>query len=86
MKKLIALIAVAVATMGLYAETIHVSHAFLMRKHKDGSVFVIRVKEQDGYHDWYVTSTDKPWLFYGYESNDEIIVDKTTDIAIVEDW
>ena len=55
-----------------------------MKKLSDGSICKIRVKKSDGFHDWYVVSTDKPWLFYGYESNDEIIVDKTTDISIIE--
>ena len=66
-----------------FAKTIHIKHAYLMRKHSDGSVYVIRVKLDDGFHDWYVRSTDKTWLFYGYESNDEIIVDVVTDIAII---
>lgn len=63
---------------------IHVDHAYLMKKHEDGSVYVIRVQENDGtYHDWYVTSTDKPWLFFGYEDGIRIIVDNTTDISTI---
>lgn len=88
MKKLIAfMVATLVAVLG-FSETIHVKKAYLMEKDSDGSVYKIRIQEEDGYHDWYVVGTDKPWLFYGYESHDgiydEIIVDETIDIAVID--
>lgn len=86
MKKLILGIMLLLFCFSAFAKTIHVSHAYLMEKYKDGTVFKIRVQLEDGYHDWYVISSDKPWLFYGYEGDDEIIVDTVTDIAVVKDW
>ena len=86
MKKLVMALALVVMGFMGFAKTIHVKHAYLMNKYKDGYVYKIRVQLEDGYHDWYVRSTDKPWLFYGFEGDDEIIVDVVTDIAVVEDW
>lgn len=84
MKKIIVSV-VMLLTMSLcFGETIHLDHAYLMKKDSEGNVYVIRVLDKDNmYHDWYVIATDEPWLFRGYESGDEIIIDKTTDIAII---
>ena len=82
-KKLVTSMVIAcIAISSVFCETIHIKKAYLMSKYSDGSVYIIRVQLDDGYHDWYVTSSDKPWLFYGYETDDEIIVDETIDIAI----
>ena len=84
MKKLIAfMVATLVAVLG-FSETIHVKKAYLMEKGSNGTVYKIRIQKEDGFHDWYVVGTDKPWLFYGYESDDEIIVDETIDIAVID--
>lgn len=45
---------------------------------------MIRVLQNDEYHDLYVRDSENPWLFYGYESDDIIIIDVTTDIAVVK--
>ena len=84
MKKLIFSISILLFGFSAFAKTIHIKHAYLMSKDFDGNVYKIRVQKEDGWHDWYVRSTDKPWLFYGYESGDEIIVDVVTDIAVID--
>lgn len=86
MKRVIALMVATLVASMCFGETIHLKKAYLMSKHSDGSVYKIRVQMNDGYHDWYVTSTDKPWLFYGYEDDCEIIVDEVVDIAIKSDY
>lgn len=86
MKKIVSFIALSIMTVSMYCKTIHIDHAYLMKKHKDGSVYVIRVLLENKYHDWYVIATDKPWKFIGYESEDIIIVDRTTDIAIQSEY
>lgn len=82
MKKLFLMAILSLCTMA-FAKTIHVKKAYAMKKSQDGRTYVIRVLEKDGYHDWYVISTDKPWLFYGFEGDDEIIVDEIIDIAVI---
>lgn len=83
MKKIVSFIALSIMAVSMYCKTIHIDHAYLMKKHEDGSVYVIRVQLEDGFHDWYVVATDKPWMFKGYEGDDIIIVDRTTDIATI---
>lgn len=86
MKKLVMALVLVIMGFAGFTKTIHIKHAYLMNKDKDGYVYKIRVLEDDGYHDWYVRSTDKPWLFYGFEGDDEIIVDVVTDIAVVANY
>lgn len=74
----------------------HVDTAYAMRKHHDdGSIYVIRVKEEDNkWHDWYVCE-DKAvndqircgsigpyaYQFIGYEDDGVVLVDNIIDIA-----
>ena len=84
MKKLFCSIILGLSLISFsFAETIHVKLAYAMRKHSDSSIYVIRVELEDGFHDWYVCSTEEPWLFYGFESEDKIIVDRLIDIATI---
>ena len=89
MKRLL-FVAVALATSLVYGNTYHIKHAYIMKKDKDNKPYILRIYIYiyiDGkYHDWYVNATNNPWLFYGYESNDEIIVDTLTDIGIKSEY
>lgn len=74
----------------------HVDTAYAIRKHRDdGSIYVIRVKEEDNkWHDWYVCE-DKivndqihsgsigsyAYQFIDYEDDGVILVDNIIDIA-----
>lgn len=61
MKRIVTLLVAAFATLSLgFSETIHIKHAYLMKKDAEGHVYIIRVKEDTGYHDWYVRDSDNP--------------------------
>lgn len=96
MKRVICSVVVAVATMlGAYAHDVisiekkgevtveKIEHCYLMKKHSDGSTYVIRyMGANDEWQDVYVTEVSSG-VYYGYESdgNYRIIAKKTTDIA-----
>lgn len=81
MKKLILILIFGLSVLSSLSAATHVKTAYAMKKY-NGDIYVIRVLQDDGYHDWYVRSTEYSWLFYGYESDEEIIVDIIIDIAI----
>lgn len=99
MKRTICSLVVALATVvGVFAHDVVTKDvAYAMRKHNDDSIYVIRVHEPDGWHEWYViedkelndfnAAHNKPLRqFYGYEDNSLIIVRNLVDIAIKADY
>ena len=99
MKKTICSMVVAMATVvGAFAHDVVTKDvAYAMKKHSDNSIYVIRVHESDGWHDWYVTE-DKELndfnaahgkslrQFYGYEDNTLILIRNLTDIAVKDNY
>lgn len=100
MKKTICsmVVATAATVVGVFAQDVVTKDvAYAMKKHNDDSIYVIRVHESDGWHDWYVTEDEelndfnaahgKPLRqFYGYEDNTLILIRHLTDIAVKTDY
>lgn len=80
MKKFIAFIFAALLGVSAYAE-VRIAKAYAMKKDSYG-IYVIRVLVEGEYHDWYVTPTDDPHVFYGYDDDEKIVVNEIIDIAI----
>lgn len=68
----------------VFGETYSFKTGYILERDTEGNIKVIRIKEEDGYHDWFVIGTEEPNKFIGFDNeNTIVIIEELIDISIM---